>query len=138
MEDYETSDSEDDVITVVNASADEAEETTATPSTPCKNLFKSLQVKDELCQSIVFRNQATKPMKYQDVIVRFTPDEKYSTNTQLQSDSSSTLSSAWDIEIQEVNRTTEPIKAPIAQFKRCLKDLYINQFCLNHAKNHRF
>ena len=42
MEDYETSDSEDDVITVVNASADEAEETTATPSTPCKNLFKSL------------------------------------------------------------------------------------------------
>jgi hypothetical protein len=53
--------------------------------------------------------------------VRYTAGEKY-----LHSDSSSTLSSAWDIELDLGNENSEQDKAPLAQFRRWHKDF---QFC---------
>ena len=50
--------------------------------------------------------------------VRYTAGEKY-----LHSDSSSTLSSAWDIELDLENENSEPDKAPLAQFRRWDKDI---------------
>ena len=48
---------------------------------------------------------------------RNTAGEKY-----LHSDSSSTLSSAWDIELDLENKNSEQDKAPLAQFRRWHKD----------------
>ena len=50
--------------------------------------------------------------------VRYTSGDAY-----LHSDSSSTLSSAWDIQMELQNENSETDKAPVAQFRRWLKDM---------------
>ena len=54
--------------------------------------------------------------------VRYTTGDGY-----LHSDSSSTLSSAWDIELDLETENSEQDKAPLAQFRRWHKDM---KFCL--------
>ena len=49
---------------------------------------------------------------------RYTAGDAY-----LHSDSSSTLSSAWDIQLELQNENSETDKAPLAQFRRLLKDM---------------
>ena len=79
------------------------------------------------------------PVKYQDTLVKYNSCEKYASQTiflppKLESDSSSTLSSAWDIDVEveterrnsHANESFEIGRAPLAHFRRCLKNKELN------------
>ena len=79
----------------------------------------------------IIPNENCPIIKHHSTLLRYTSSEKYSSQSKLQSESSSTLSSAWDIDVEvdtergnsQANENWETGHAPLAYFRRWLKDL---------------